>query len=160
MRGCSFLPRVEGYIKNQILSIWKLFDIRYNMVEITFSKKVKYIIRFNICFFKVFCIYLFIFSFSFLLLTNKKPPKSTLQILVLITFAFVSSNATLNIFWLFLSKYILNCGPHNTRELVFTFYFVQIKFSVMPTVLQTLWSSLGLHKIMFSKVAASYISPV
>ena len=103
MWGCSFLPRVEGYIKKfRYYRIWKLFDIRYNMVEITFSKKVKYIIRFNICFFKVFFIYLFVFSFFFLLLTNKEPPKSTLQILALITFVFVSSNATLNIFWLFL----------------------------------------------------------
>ena len=30
----------------------------------------------------------------------------------------------------------------------------------MPTVLQTLWNSVGLHKMVFSKLAASYISPV
>ena len=30
----------------------------------------------------------------------------------------------------------------------------------MPTGLQTLYSSLGLHKVMFNKLAASYISPV
>ena len=98
MWGCSFLPGVEGHIKVRYYRIWKLFYIRYNVVEITFSKKVKYMIRFNIWFFKVFFIYLFVFSFFFLLLTNKEPPKSTLQILALITLAFVSSDATLNIF--------------------------------------------------------------
>ena len=30
----------------------------------------------------------------------------------------------------------------------------------MPTGLQTLWDSLGLKKMMFSKLAESYISPV
>ena len=63
------------YLLFQILyPIWILnfFDIRYNVVEITFSKKVKYIIRISICFFKLFFIYLFIYLFIFFLLNKQR----------------------------------------------------------------------------------------
>ena len=94
-------------------------------------------------------------------LTYKEQLASTLQILALITFVFVSSNATLNIF--LAAPFRIYAPLSSARHEAISIYFlwsVQIKFSLMPTGLQTLWNSLGLHKMMFSKLAASYISLV
>ena len=76
-------------------------------------------------------------------------------------FVFISSNATLNIFLdiPFRIYTPLSSARHEAINISFLFS-VQIKLSLMPTGLQTLWNSPGLHKMMFSKLAASYISPV
>ena len=97
--------------------------------------------------------------FIFLSLTYKEPLASTLQILALITFIFVSSNVTLNIF-LAVPFQIHSPLPSAWDGAISFLFSVRIKFILMPTGLQTLWDSLGLHKTMFSKLAVSYISPV
>ena len=159
MWGCSFLQGVEGHIKVRYYRIWKLFDRRYNVVEITFSKKVKYIIRITICFFKLLFIYLFIYSFFSLL--NKQ---RTTQI------NFANSHAD-HICFCFSKreiKYFL-AGPFQIYAQLLSprhegtgisLFFCGNKIYFMAIVSQTLWNSLGLHKMMFSKLAASYISAV
>ena len=64
-------------------------------------------------------------------------------------------------------KYIFGCSFPNICPTVIRttrgnsfLCSVQRKFPLMPTRLQTLWNYLGLRKMMFSKLAASYISPV
>ena len=83
------------------------------------------------------------------------------DLFIFIVSFFISSNATLNIFLAVTFRIYapLSSARHEAIGISFLFS-VQIKFSLMPTGLQTLWNSLGLHKMMFSKLAASYTSPV
>ena len=116
-------------------------------------KKFKYIIRFNIYFFIGSTISLVnIRRTTHINVTNSWENH--------VSFSFIKCY-TLNIFWLFLSEYICSIVTRTIRDNWY-FFFSQCtnKFSLVPTGLETLWNSFGLCKMMFSKLAASYISPV
>ena len=159
MSGCPFLSAIEDKWKSDIVKFEKFLS-RFNVVELcftfsVFSKKVQ-------IHHPIQC--LFFYSWQALSLTYKE--KTTRINFVNscanhLCFCFIKC-VMLNIF-LTVPFHIyapLPSAQHQETGFSFSFFLVLRKSSLMPTGLQTLWNSLGLHKMMFSKLAVLYFLPV